>query len=244
MSQPPLAPGRGAVAPGVGPTSGPPTGPPTGAVASGDDEVGPDLAKLLARAVRSWWTWVVVALLLVVVAGTWVAGGFEEVPEEGLPQVPVDARIALGPYDVALQGWSISRDYDASTLEISDGDAWLVIAADLTGAPPRSSFYQSDSVTVSSLEPTAFPKIVDPVSGDYISYIHPGVTTPVLILLPVTRADGETLDALTTLPALLTSYTYTRHSLSGEETWLRPQPRATVQVPRDDSVVPAVEEDE
>jgi len=210
----------------------------------GDDEFGPDVAKLLLRAARSWWTWVVAALLVVVAVGTWIAGGFEEVPEEGLPQVPVDARIALGPYDVALQGWSVSRDYDRDTLEVVDGDAWLIVAADLTGAPPRSSFYESGSVTVSSLETTAFPKIVDPVSGDYLSYIHPGVTTPVLILFPVTRADGETLDALTTLPVLLTSYTFTTHSLSGEEMWLRPQPRATVQLPRDDSVVPAVEEEE
>ncbi|TGO05443.1 hypothetical protein SERN_1447 [Serinibacter arcticus] len=184
-----------------------------------------------------------VAALLAIVLGTWAGGGLEEVPEEGLPQVPADARIALGPYDVAIQGWSISREYDADMLEIVDADAWVVVAADLTGAPPRSTTYKSDSVTVSSLETTAYPRIVDPVSGDYVGYLHPGVTTSVLILLPVAKADAATLDALTTLPALLTSYTYTRHVLSGEETWLRPQARATVQVPRDDTVVPAVEDD-
>ncbi|WP_135849447.1 hypothetical protein [Serinibacter arcticus] len=236
MSQPPLAPGRDPAAPGAVPDL--PRTP-----ASGSDEVGPDLAVLLARAARSWWTWGVVAALLAIVLGTWAGGGLEEVPEEGLPQVPADARIALGPYDVAIQGWSISREYDADMLEIVDADAWVVVAADLTGAPPRSTTYKSDSVTVSSLETTAYPRIVDPVSGDYVGYLHPGVTTSVLILLPVAKADAATLDALTTLPALLTSYTYTRHVLSGEETWLRPQARATVQVPRDDTVVPAVEDD-
>ncbi|GMA30050.1 hypothetical protein [Litorihabitans aurantiacus] len=211
-------------------TTPPPAPPPAG---------GP--SHLVRRGLRSVWTWAAVAGLVAVTSGAWAAGGFAQVPEEGLPRVPADARVALGPYDVAIEGWSISREYDPSLLEIVDGDAWLVIGADLTGAPPRSTTYKSDSIEVSSLEPTAYPRAVSPVDGSYVSYIHPGVTTPALILIPVTEEDARTLESLSTLPVLLTSYTYTQHVLSGEETWLRPQPRATAQVPRVDSIVPEVE---
>ena len=69
-----------------------------------------------------------------------------------------------------------------------------------------------------------------------MSIRSPGVTTPRLLLLPVNGTDADTRDRLSTLPGLLSSRVWTSHSLSGEMGWWRTTPRATVQVPRDDSV--------
>lgn len=189
-----------------------------------------------ARVVRTWWVWAALAALVSLTLGTWAGGGLDEVPEEGLPRVPADARVALGPYDIAITGWTVSNELNHDDLKFSDADAWVVIAADVTVQPPRSTTFYDDTVTVSALELTDFPDTVSPRDGSLMSYLSPGVTTPVLLLLPVNGTDADTLDQLSTLPVLLSSRVWTSHSLSGEMGWWRTTPRATVQVPRDDSV--------
>ncbi|PWD51582.1 hypothetical protein C8046_13955 [Serinibacter arcticus] len=196
---------------------------------------------LVRVASRSVWVWGIVAGTIALALGTWAGGGFREVPEDGLPVIPADALVSLGPFDVAIEGWTVSSSILTSDLEYADAAAWLVIAADFRANPPRSTVFYEDMMTVSALEPVGFAKTVHPTDGTYLTYLHPGVTTPALVLIPLGSSDAATIDDLSVLPVVLGSRVWVAHSLTDEMGWFRTTPRASVQVPRDDSVAELAE---
>lgn len=187
-------------------------------------------------AVTSWWTWGAVAALLAGVVGVGAAGGWREAPQESLPQVPADARVALGPYDLVVNGWTVSDDLLADDLEYADAAAWVVISLEVTANPPSSVTWQDDSLEVSGLTLTGYPEMVRPADGSRVVALHPGVTSAALLLLPVSADDVERLADTEELTAVLAEHTYRGHVLSQEEGWWGAQPRVTLPIERDDAV--------
>lgn len=185
---------------------------------------------------RSRWTWISVGAVVAVLVGVAAAGGWGQVEEQGLPEVPADTEMALGPYDLTVTGWTVSDELLADDLEYSDADAWVVVSLDVTAGPPSSVRWMSDSLEVSGLELTGYPEVVRASDGSRIFTFHPGVQTPALLLLPVATDQVEALADQDSLPVVLSTHTYRGHVLSEEEGWWGAQPRATLQVERDNAV--------
>lgn len=186
---------------------------------------------------RSVWTWIVVGSLAVAAVVIGATGGWARVSPDGLARIPAGSQIALGPYDVAVHGWTISDTFLADELGYVEGaDSWVVISLDITASPPRSSGLVNDSIRVQGLEPLDFAKLYNRDDGSSVYYLHPGVKVPVFMVLPVSEAQVGALGPLTTLPLILSTHRWSQHALSDEWGWWRSQVRASLQLPRDDTI--------
>ena len=196
-------------------------------------------ASPMLRAVRrSWWTWIVVAALVAGVFAIGAAGGWARVQPDGLARVPVGARVALGPYDAVVHEWTVTSEFASEDLSyIDDAAAWVLISADLTANPPRSTSYYGDTFAVQALTPVGFQDLYNRETSEFITVLHPGVTIPAVVAIPISQEEADVLDALDTLPVILSTMVWDQHTLSDEWGWWRPQPRAMLQVPRNDAIV-------
>lgn len=191
-----------------------------------------------------WARWALgVAVILAVVAGViGLRGGWDRVEPRGLPEVAPGELVDLRPHAVRVIEWTVTDEVELVALELeTEADAWIAIHVEMTTKVDLSTGIQTPTVQLVGVPTTRnWPATLrlDNTGGLY--RLDPDLPVDVVLLFPVKQADVP--DELT---VALSTLTYMRSTLSEEMVWLLEEPVAQVTVPRNDSFVePLIEEED
>ncbi|TNU76261.1 hypothetical protein FH969_04015 [Miniimonas arenae] len=198
-------------------------------------EPAPDgVRSLVRRVLRSRWTWVTIAAVVLVVLVIGLLGGWRRVAPEGLPEVAPGEEVDLGQFRIAATGWTVYEHVD--TWDPDEVTPMLALGLTVTNTGGYTA-----SLPLSMFE---LPGVaVDTATGethrsgelDATWTLAPDVTLDVVVLYEM--LDGaQPPSGDDPLELVLVEYDYHPHALNGEEGWWPVQAVGTVALPRDDAV--------
>ncbi|WP_336724871.1 hypothetical protein [Cellulosimicrobium cellulans] len=189
---------------------------------------------LLRAVVGTWPRRIALAVVLGLVAGTAAAGGFAQhvAAEAGPAHAAAGGPVPTGPFDLTVRSWSVTDAVQASALEDSGADAWLVVVVGALDTDREPRRLDRTAVTLPDDLPGGLALAGDAEQdrpdltllvrdASVYPLLQPGLAEDVALLWPVTVPEAGATSAApdARLTVTLPTFRYRDMTVGGGRRW-------------------------
>ncbi|KON73669.1 hypothetical protein M768_12050 [Cellulosimicrobium cellulans F16] len=189
---------------------------------------------LLRAVVGTWPRRIALAVVLGLVAGTAAAGGFAQhvAAEAGPAHAAAGEPVPTGPFDLTVRSWSVTDAVQASALEDSGADAWLVVVVGALDTDREPRRLDRTAVTLPDDLPGGLALAGDAEQdrpdltllvrdASVYPVLQPGLAEDVALLWPVTVPEAGATSAApdARLTVTLPTFRYRDMTVGGGRRW-------------------------